>query len=96
MPLVLSLREGQDFYLDDEQLVVRRVQGLMRFELQVAKTGKLHEITDAESSEVLEDVFVSAGDRPQKGIARVAIEAPREVRITRGDRYREMKQEPAK
>ena len=89
MPLVLSLREGQDFFLGDEQVVVGRVHGIVKFEVKVKKTGKCHEISDAESVEILPDVFLSAGDRPQKGIARVAIDAPREIKITRGDRYRE-------
>ena len=95
MALVLSLREGQDFYLDDAQALVTRVDGLMRFQLMLASSGQSFVITDAESVEVMPDVFVSAGDRPQRGIARVAIDAPREIRITRGDRWREYReQEP--
>jgi hypothetical protein len=92
---VLSLREGQDFYLDDAQVLVTRVEGLMHFQLMLASSGQSFVITDAESVEVMPDVFVSAGDRPQRGIARVAIDAPREIRITRGDRWREYReQEP--
>ena len=95
MALVLSLREGQDFYLDDDQVLVTWVDGLMHFQLMLASSGQSFVITDAESVEVLPDVFVSAGDRPQRGIARVAIDAPREIRITRGDRWREYReQEP--
>jgi len=93
MALVLSLREGQDFYLDDAQVLVTRVDGLMHFQLMLAASGLSFTITDAESAEVLPDVFVSAGDRPQRGIARVAIDAPREIRITRGDRWRDHQQE---
>jgi len=93
MPLVLSLREGQDFFLDDEQVFVEKVDGLMQFRLVVAATRKSFEITDAESAEVLPNVYVSAGDRPQRGIARVAIDAPRNIRIMRGDRWREAKGE---
>ena len=95
MALVLSLREGQDFYLDDAQVLVTRVDGLMHFQLMLASSGQSFVITDAESVEIMPDVFVSAGDRPQRGIARVAIDAPREIRITRGDRWREYReQEP--
>ena len=89
MALVLSLREGQDFYLDDDRVLVTRVDGLMSFELTVERTGARSSITDAEAAEIMPDVFVSAGDRPQRGLARVAIDAPREVRITRGDKWRE-------
>ena len=95
MALVLSLRKGQDFYLDDVQVLVTRVDGLMHFQLMLASSGQSFVITDAESVEIMPDVFVSAGDRPQRGIARVAIDAPREIRITRGDRWREYReQEP--
>ena len=88
MALVLSLREGQDFYLGGERIVVGKVSGLTRFDLVVTRTGKRHAITDEEAVEIADDVFVSAGDRPQRGIARVAIAAPRSVTIIRGDRYR--------
>ena len=93
MALVLSLREGQDFYLDDDQVLVTRVDGLMHFQLMLASSGQSFVITDAESVEIMPDVFVSAGDRPQRGIARVAIDAPREIRITRGDRWREYREQ---
>lgn len=88
MPLVLSLRAGQDFYVEDAQLVVGEIRGDTSFTLMVAATGKTFEITDQRAEEVLPDVFVSAGDRPQAGLARVAIEAPPEKLILRGDNYR--------
>jgi hypothetical protein len=88
MPLILSLREGQDFYVDEEQIVVGRVYALTRFDLYVPRTGARHLITEQESIEVLPEVFVSAGDRPQRGIARVAIEAPHAIILLRGDKYR--------
>ena len=42
MPLVLSLREGSDFYVDDEQIVVGHVYALTRFEITVTSTTKRH------------------------------------------------------
>ena len=88
MPLVLSLRTGQDFYVGDEQLIVQTVRGSTCFDVRVASTGKVHEITNSQAAEVLDDVFVSAGDRPQPGLARVAIEAPSYLLILRGEKYR--------
>jgi hypothetical protein len=88
MALVLSLRAGQDFYVDDERVIVERVHGHSRFDLVVASSGKRCRVTDAEAAEIMEDVFVSAGDRPQAGFARVAIDAPADVLILRGERYR--------
>ncbi len=95
MPLVLSLRVGQDFYVGDEQVVVHKVHDPRRFELRVACTDRVFGISDKEAVEIFDDVFVSAGDRPQNGLARVAIDAPREIEILRGERYRgEEKPEP--
>ena len=90
MPLVLSLRSGQDFYVGDEQIVVGEILGLSRLTVTVPSTGRTYEISDQEATELRElpNVFLSAGDRPQGGVARVAIEAPREVSILRGDAYR--------
>ena len=89
MPLVLSLRAGQDFYLGDDQVVVAAVQRHSRFELLLTKTGKRFAISQEKATEIVEDVFISAGDKPQAGLARIAIEAPREIIILRGDRYRD-------
>jgi sRNA-binding carbon storage regulator CsrA len=95
MPLVLSLRAGQDFYVNDEQVLVHVVRDPRRFDLKVVSSGRVFAVTDQEAVEIMEDVFVSAGDRPQNGLARVAIDAPREIEILRGDRYRgEEKPEP--
>jgi hypothetical protein len=88
MPLVMSLKTGDDFYVEDERVIVGAIHGRMHFEVQVEKTGSVFQVTDDEAQELFTDVFVSAGPRPASGIARVAIEAPREITILRGDRYR--------
>ena len=46
-------------------------------------------ITEKQSVEVADDVFVAAGDLYQQGIIRAVIDAPRNVLILRGDKYRE-------
>lgn len=89
MALVLSLRQGEDFYVEDERFIVVEIFGPSRFQLKDAETGSIHEVTDEERVEILDDVFVSAGDRTQMGVARIAIEAPREIMILRGEKYRE-------
>jgi hypothetical protein len=88
MPLVLSLRSGQDFYVGDERFVVGAIRGSANFDVIADRSGRRHEITDARSTEIMNDVFVSAGDRPQTGLARVAIEAPQDILILRGEKYR--------
>jgi hypothetical protein len=46
MPLVLSLKEGQDFFVGDERFVVEDVYSETHFRVRRADTGKLFEITD--------------------------------------------------
>jgi hypothetical protein len=90
MPLVLSLHSGDDFYVADQQVVVGAVLGMSRFEVTVTSSGRKYVISDEEAVELREirDVFLSAGGRPQNGVARVAIDAPRSVLIVRGDAAR--------
>jgi hypothetical protein len=88
MALVLRLRKGQDFFVADEQVVVSQLFGDARFELEVASTGKRLEITEEESTELMPDVFISSGGRAQSGLAKIAIDAPREIAILRGENYR--------
>ena len=88
MTLVLSLRKGQDFYVDDEQIVVESIRGKQSFDVKVVSTGKVHTITDEQATEVVPDVFLSSGGRAQGGLARIAIEAPPDVLILRGTKYR--------
>jgi len=89
VPLVLSLAPGQDFFVDDDRLVVGPLLGKSRFEVTVEKTGVTHQITDEEAAEVLPDVFLSAGRGPAASLARVVVDAPQQIIILRGDKYRE-------
>ena len=86
MPLVLRLRPGDDFYVAKERVVVSQLLGGPKFVLHVESSGRRYEITDEESVEMREvrDVFLASGGRAQAGLARVAIEAPREISILRG------------
>ena len=90
MALVLSLHSGDDFYVADQQVVVGEILGDRKFRVRVASSGRIYTVSDEESTELREirDVFLSAGDRPQLGVARVAIDAPRSIPILRGDSAR--------
>jgi len=88
MTLALSLRPGQDFYVGDEQFVIESLKGRHTFEVRAVTTGKVHLITEERAIEVLADVFLSSGGQAKAGLARIAIEAPPEVLILRGNRYR--------
>lgn len=91
MALVLSLKEGQDFYVGDERFVVQAVIDETNFKLMRAADGKSFHVTDSRAAEIIDDVFVSAGDRPAAILARVSIEAPPEKLILRGEKYREQR-----
>lgn len=88
MALVLSLKVEQDFYVGEERFVVTAIFSPTSFALAHERSGRGFRITDAKASEVFPDVFVSAGEKPEAMIARVAIEAPRHLLIIRGDKRR--------
>ena len=93
MPLVLSLRVGQDFFVGDEHVTVTKITGYSKFDVEVASSGRTYHVNDQEAIELheLSDVYLSAGDRPQAGLARVAIDAPREIPILRGNAARNLR-----
>jgi hypothetical protein len=89
MALVLTLREGEDFVAGERRFVVQQIVADMEFVLRDDGTGKLHTVTDEHAVEIMDDVFVSAGDMPPSATVRVALSAPRSIRILRGECLRE-------
>jgi hypothetical protein len=87
MALVLNLKAGDDFYVKDRQFIIERVVSETNFTIREAATGKVFEITDTRSTEIMPDVMVAAGE-PYVVSARVAIEAPADILILRGDKFR--------
>lgn len=85
MALVLTLKEEQDFFVGNERFVVDAVNGENDFVLRNAQ-GKTFSISDRKSTEVLPGVMISAGSTAPT--AHVAIEAPQEIKVLRGDKYR--------
>lgn len=88
MPLVLSLRRNEDFFVGDEQFVVKAIHSETSFSLKRASNGATIQIDDSKSVEIMPNVFVSAGEKPESFIARCAIDAPRSTLIVRGDKRR--------
>lgn len=88
MPLVLSLKEGEDFFVDDVQVVIDSIESAHRFWVTVPSTGKRFEVTDDQSTEIVKETFVSSGGHLLYGYVRIAIDAPQHILILRGDRYR--------
>ena len=88
MPLVLTLNEGEDFYIRDDRVVLEKIHSPTEFSLRRGRDNALIRIQEGRSVELFRGVFVTAGARGQLGLSRIAIEAPRSVLILRGDVYR--------
>lgn len=87
MPLVLTLKDQQDFYAGDEQFTVIEILSETHFRLKRERNGQIFHVTER-WIEVCPNVLISAGDRCQAKVARLAIEAPRDILVVRGERYR--------
>ena len=85
MALVLSLREGDLARTGDIDTKVSQVRGHTDFDLTV-DGGRPRAISDRRATELVDNVFVSAGPRSSAGFVRVAFDAPRAIRISRDAR----------
>lgn len=88
MALILSLREGDDFYVGDSRILLTKIAGPRQFTVETPD-GSHWGIVDDRMTEVMPDVLVSSGTQGTSTQVRVVIEAPREIRILRGAKYRE-------
>lgn len=88
MALVLTIREGHDFYVSDERFVVTKVDGKHRAVVQRESTKEIWEVTDERSETIMDRVKVSVGKPAPPGMIRMAIEAPRYIPVLRGDKKR--------
>ena len=90
MALVFQLTEGEDFYINHDQVVVRNIVSPIEFVLLRTRDGAVIRVREGKAVEIFEGVFVSVGarSRGQADAARVSIEAPRTVLLLRGENYR--------
>jgi len=93
MSLVLSLKQGDDFWVADQQVFISRIEHANKFWVRLAGSEKEVEVNDVEATEIIPDVFVSSGNYFKYGAVRIAIEAPLSIEILRGDRYRKLQQD---
>lgn len=83
MALVLSLRAGQGFFVGDEEFTVVEIRNDHSFRLKRHSDGRMFSVDDKMSQELMPDVNVqSSGVVP---VARVSLQAPRDIYITRSD-----------
>jgi hypothetical protein len=96
MALVFELYPDEpynDFYVEDVRVTLESIRHEFNYKLKVWSPN-LHtvvEVTDQRAVEILPGVRVSAGDGADiaKHAVKVAIEAPRRIRVDRGTVYRE-------
>ena len=87
MGLVLSLKRGQDFYVEDTRVIVESIREDSTFVLRPDGGEPVH-VTSDYAVELLPEVNVSASQREAPGVAKIVIEAPRRIGVILGDRYR--------
>jgi hypothetical protein len=90
MSLVLGLRIGEAAYVDDTPLRLDEIYSNQRVLVGNAKTGKSYDVSAEQACEVLPDVFIALGDRSTTVMARVSIDAPRNMKILHGSKYRQL------
>lgn len=83
MALAIGVSPGSKIRVGSSVVEVQTI--LKRVAIVIIVGGIQFTITDSQRTEILPDVFVSYGSsaRESDGLARLAFEAPREIRITR-------------
>ena len=81
--LVLGMEKGDSFYVGDTLFTVTEIETATKFSVSTSTTQFL--ITDQHDMQVMDNppVYIGAGNRSTKHLARVKIRAPREVNIVR-------------
>ena len=90
MPLVLTLRSKETFSVAGVVFEVERVQDDRNFVVRDIARGKSFNINDERSVEIMNDVMVSAGNKAPLAMARVVIDAPKDMKIIRGETDRKI------
>lgn len=81
MGLVLTLREGDSFFVGEQRYVIEQVFDPTHFIVLDPDTDTRHEVTDERLAEIGPEVLVCASQCRQQ--VNISIEAPREVPVRR-------------
>lgn len=93
MGLVLGLNIGDDVYLNDTAFRLDEIYSYQQVLMTNMETGKTHEVVVGRRTEVLPDVFFALGDRSTRVMARISIDAPRNMKLLHGEKYRQLRKE---
>lgn len=88
MALVLRLLKGEDIFVSDERFVLEDVHPDF-FTLRKEKDGALFTVLPTQATQILPNVMVSRGfdNSSNPDLASVVVEAPRSIKIFRGEMY---------
>lgn len=94
MALVIGVNEGSEFFIQDTRVVVIKVIDALRFRVRVETPAMDYEylITEHEATVLPRidwdcDVKISAGLRGTDTLARVVVDAPKNIGVLRGSLY---------
>ena len=82
MALILTLKEGEGFTVAGKRVTVDKILNERQFVLKV-EGGKVVSVDDMKMTPIAPQVRVMAGTRGQNTLARICIEAPKDVKIYR-------------
>ena len=88
MAVVLTLRAGEDFFVDHDRFTLTRILDDTHVQLVREKDQAMFDVSTDEKAEIDEDVLVQLGDRITTKAARIAIDAPRSKMLLTGVKYR--------
>lgn len=97
MALVLEIAKGRGFYVGDKKVTVEKIYSPSRLQLMVhGPMSTLIEVNNKIKTEIMPNVYVQAGRDRDTGsgeLCKVAITAPRSIRILRDSLYPERNSE---
>jgi hypothetical protein len=90
MPVVISLQRDDDFYVGNERFVLSQIVSATEFKLCRTSDNISLDISDKSATEIVTGVTASGGGRqqPNPSTVRIAITAPADVLVLRGQRRR--------
>ena len=93
MALILAVQENESVYVDDRKITLLKIVTPIKYRVQVdGPMDVVYEITAKERTEIMPDVFLSAGIDASMDQAKLAFEAPRDRVILRQRLYERSKE----
>ncbi len=88
MALVLTLKQGEDFYVDRDQYFLREIVSEGKVRIARARDGAAFDVDDRQKTQVDDGVFLQIGDHMTSKACRLMIQAPRQLLIVTGAKKR--------